>query len=117
MRLDGSLRRPLCAFAGEPVHAVAGIGNPERFFMLLEQHGLTISRHPLPDHAGFDPSAPDFEDGRAVVMTEKDAVKLGRREAASLWYVPVDLCMDEKSGRELLDAIEARCRQRQDSAS
>ncbi len=113
--LDNSSRRPLAEFAGTLVHAVAGIGNPERFFALLESKGLSIRRHALPDHAAFDPSATVFSDGQPVLMTEKDAVKLGGEPAASLWYVPVDLVMDGESAALLIEAIETRCKQRQDS--
>lgn len=114
-RLDGATKRPLDEFSGTPVHAVAGIGNPERFFRLLEGRGLSIERHALPDHGTFDPSAPEFSDGRPVLVTEKDAVKLGTNGSASYWYVPVDLAMDEDSATAMLDAIETRCRRRQDT--
>lgn len=115
VRLDDAEQRPLTDFAGTAVHAVAGIGNPERFFGLLESLEIDVRRHALPDHAGFDPSMPEFSDGLPVLMTEKDAVKLGRVDGASHWYVPVDLSMDEDSALELLEAIETRCQRRQDS--
>jgi tetraacyldisaccharide 4'-kinase len=112
--LDGSESKPLEAFAGAPVDAVAGIGNPERFFRLLERHGLTVVRHPLPDHAGFDPNRVAPGAGRAILVTEKDAVKLDPLTAGSVWYVPVELQIDDAAGSTLLDTIETRCRQVQD---
>ena len=113
--IDHSRRRPLAGFTGSPVHAVAGIGNPERFFGLLEEKGLSIRRHAVPDHAAFDPSAPEFDDGQPVLMTEKDAVKLAMDVDESHWYVPVDLIMDGAKATDLLEAIETRCKQRQDN--
>lgn len=57
------------------VHAVAGIGNPERFFTTLCQQGFAIITHPFPDHHRFQRDDVTFADERAVLMTEKDAVK------------------------------------------
>jgi tetraacyldisaccharide 4'-kinase len=113
--LDNTRSEPLESFADAPVVAVAGIGNPERFFRLLERHGLTVIRQPLPDHARFDPDSASFGAGRTLLVTEKDAVKLDPASAGPVWYVPVDLEMDDAAASALLDAIETRCRQRQDS--
>ena len=98
MRLEGSLlhrmtdandRRPASAFAGETLHAVAGIGNPERFFLHLRAIGLRIEPHAFPDHHAFRPEELVFGDGRALVMTEKDAVKLRRAAQPHWWVLPV----------------------------
>jgi tetraacyldisaccharide 4'-kinase len=113
--LDDSRSEPLESFADAPVVAVAGIGNPERFFRLLERHGLTVIRQPLPDHAGFDPGSASFGAGRTMLVTEKDAVKLDPSSAGPVWYVPVDLKMDDSAASSLLDAIETCCLRRQDS--
>ena len=113
--LDGTRAESLESFAGTPVAAVAGIGNPERFFQLLERHGLTVIRHPLPDHAGFDPGSASLGADRTILVTEKDAVKLDALSPGAVWYVPVEVAMDDAASRELLDAIETRCRHRQDS--
>ncbi|MGY0220071.1 tetraacyldisaccharide 4'-kinase [Endozoicomonadaceae bacterium StTr2] len=75
-------------------HAVAGIGNPERFFRGLEQAGWTIIRHPFPDHHAYDPSDLAFGDELPVIMTEKDAVKCHHFAASkgleNSWYLPVE---------------------------
>jgi tetraacyldisaccharide 4'-kinase len=59
----------------EPIHALAGIGNPERFFKTLDSLELTYYAHCYSDHHQF--SIKDFEIYRSdtVVMTEKDAIK------------------------------------------
>ena len=87
---DPACRRPLSAFAGAPVHAVAGIGHPERFFVALEAGGLGIVRHPFPDHHRFRPADLDFAGAKTVLMTEKDAVKCEGLAAADAWAVPAD---------------------------
>jgi len=61
-------------FRDGPVHAVAGIGNPERFFSSLRDLGLNVIPHPFPDHHHFLPGELEFSDDRPVIMTEKDAV-------------------------------------------
>ena len=82
--------RPLEAFRGESVHALAGIGNPKRFFRQLEGFGLRLVEHPLADHARLTPRDIEFPDGLPVLMTEKDAVKCLGFASARHWYVPVD---------------------------
>ncbi len=58
------------------VHALAGIGDPERFFTALESQGLTVIRHPFPDHHGYTPADLPTDDTRPILVTSKDAVKL-----------------------------------------
>jgi tetraacyldisaccharide 4'-kinase len=85
------LTAPLASFAGKRVHALAGIGNPERFFAMLESGGMIVERHPLADHHQYTGAELAFDDALPVLMTEKDAVKcaalVGEREA---WVVPVE---------------------------
>jgi tetraacyldisaccharide 4'-kinase len=61
--------------AGKRAHAVAGIGNPDRFFRLLADLGVSASTHAFPDHHCFSAADLAFERGDAILMTEKDAVK------------------------------------------
>jgi len=81
--------RPLDAFAGQRVHAVAAIGNPERFFLGLRAHGIDVVAHPFPDHHAFVASDFAFADELPVLMTEKDAVKCVGFANARFWCVPV----------------------------
>jgi tetraacyldisaccharide 4'-kinase len=105
VRLSDGLSRPLEAFAGTPVHAVAAIGNPERFFSLLEGRGLTLIRHPLPDHAVVPGDLLEPGDGPPVMMTSKDAVKCRQRPSRA-WEVPVCARL-EGDGLEILSKILA----------
>jgi tetraacyldisaccharide 4'-kinase len=68
----------LAHFQGKRVHAIAGIGAPERFFQTLRSLGIEATTHVFPDHHDFKQSDLDFEDCDAVMMTEKDAVKCSR---------------------------------------
>lgn len=68
---------PAGYLAGRGVLALAGIGNPERFFTMLEVDGARVEGVSLDDHAA--PTRAHAEallgDGRPVIITEKDAVK------------------------------------------
>jgi len=102
--LAGGERRSLASFAGVRVHAVAGIGNPERFFTALRSAGLSIVPHAFADHHDFSAADLDFADGVPLLMTEKDAVKCARF-AQSNWYAaPAKARLPES----FFDAIAAR---------
>ena len=109
-RLNGSLTRPLAGFADTTVHALAGIGNPGRFFDLLRAHRIQVIEHPSADHAVLATSDLEFSDDFDVFMTEKDAVKLGTNLADKYWYIPVALHMDSAQATPLLERIESRLR-------
>lgn len=85
--LAGGAARPLADFRDRPVHAVAGIGHPERFFTALRAAGLEVIAHPFPDHHALTAADIDFGDGLPVLMTEKDAVKLPAALEGA-WQVP-----------------------------
>lgn len=86
--LAGEGTRPLATFRGKAVHAVAGVGNPSRFFAALESLGIRVVRHPFPDHHPFSAGDLAFGDGQPVLMTEKDAVKCRGLDLPDAWYVP-----------------------------
>ena len=86
---DATTRRPLQDFAGQRVHAVAGIGNPTRFFALLRSAGIDAIGHAFADHHPYQPRDLDFGDDSPVLMTEKDAIKCAAFARANLWQVPV----------------------------
>ena len=96
---------PLEAFRGRPVHAVAGIGNPQRFFADLRARGLEILEHPFPDHHALSAADLDFADRLVVLMTEKDAVKCRGLAQPRLWYVPVEATFSEADSRRLLELV------------
>ena len=99
----------LSALRGRPLLAAAGIGDPERFFTMLEDAGLTIARLPLADHAAFD-ALPWPADTADVVVTEKDAVKLAGRALGRtrVWVATLDFGLPDALARALRDALPAR---------
>lgn len=105
--LASAEQRPLARFVGERIHAVAGIGNPERFFRQLEELGLVLDRHPFPDHHVFAPGDLAFGDRLPVFMTEKDAVRLGPKVPESAWSVPVSAVLPGDFAEELLASVKA----------
>lgn len=96
----GSLRRT-------PVHAIAGIGFPERFFRELERQGFELVRHAYPDHYPFQPADLQFADGLPIIMTEKDAVKCRRLvpTGAPCWYLAVEAEPDPRLGPWLTERL------------
>ena len=113
-RVNGSLTRALSGFKDTTVHAVAGIGNPQRFFDLLRENGIQVIEHEFRDHAAINFSELQFGDEFEVFMTEKDAVKFKQKLPDKFWMVPVDLTMDDAAVEKLLDGIETRLRARGD---
>lgn len=92
---DRTKEQPLSAFAGQSVIAVAGIGNPERFFQMLRDHGLRVEGKSFPDHHQF--TQDDIPVSTCpVLMTEKDAVKCHEFSAGcDRWFVvPVTAHID-----------------------
>jgi tetraacyldisaccharide 4'-kinase len=96
---------PLAAFAGQRVHALAGIGHPARFFATLREAGVEPIEHPFPDHHAYSPADIRFGDGCAVLMTEKDAVKCGPFAGSEHWAVPVDAQLEAAFERRLGDLL------------
>ena len=109
-RLNGSLSRPIDRFANTTEHGVAAIGNPSRFFDMLRINGMQVIEHALPDHAKPSRADLEFDDDFDVVMTEKDAVKLGANLGDRYWYVPVDLVIDEVEAGPWLEQVSSRLR-------
>ena len=108
----GGAVKALDSFAGTSVHAVAGIGNPERFFNMLRAHGIEVTGHPLPDHARLQAADICFADERPVLMTEKDAVKCAKLAGPHHWYVPVTAGFGGGEADVLLDVVTRAIQQR-----
>jgi tetraacyldisaccharide 4'-kinase len=102
----GAVARALADFRGAAVHAVAGIGNPQRFFALLRAAGLEPIEHVFPDHHRFTAAELRFGDALPIVMTEKDAVKCARLGVERAWCLPVTAELD--AGAALLTRIAPR---------
>jgi len=90
-------------FSGQKVHAIAGIGQPKRFFSQLSNIGLDVIEHPFSDHYSYNIGDLDFNDHLPVFMTEKDAVKCinlfnesqDNQLLERLWVVPLEVTLSD----------------------
>ncbi len=117
MRLDGvrfhALADPArtcgaAELAGRPLHALAGIGDPARFFRTLDALGLSFVAHPFPDHHAYTAADLRFGDDAVLLMTEKDAVKCAGLIAGEAWVLPVSAVVDDGLIEKILEKIDGR---------
>lgn len=101
VNLQDQRRQPLTDWQGQTVHAVAGIGDPQRFFAQLQSAGLQVITHAFPDHHIYSSADLRFTDKLPVLMTEKDAVKCQEFVSENYWSVPADAVLTDG----LADAI------------
>ena len=102
-------RRGLSDFRDTTVHAVAGIGNPARFFAQLGARGVICREHVFPDHHRFEGVDLAFADELPVLMTEKDAVKCTEFDDPRLWYVPAELVdRESRIANEVIRLLKER---------
>lgn len=99
---------------GTRIHAISGIGNPQRFFDLLQQLPFHVETHAFPDHHRF--TSEDFEalvmpDNETIVMTEKDAVKCVEFARPNFWYVSVAVKLPAEFEALLLEQIGSLVRE------
>lgn len=104
--LAGGECRELSQLGSETVHAVAGIGNPSRFFDLLRRHGMRVEEHAFPDHHAYVENDLKIDGGLPVLMTEKDAVKCRRLPCRNCWVVHVDVQPDARFVHRLSIALK-----------
>ena len=101
------------ALGSRRIHAVAGIGDPARFFRHLEALGLEVVPHPFPDHHAYVASDLEFGESLPIVMTEKDAVKCEHFAAAAepgFWVLPVSAELDPAFGAMLEGKLRGKLR-------
>lgn len=105
--LDNGRTAIAADLAGLNLHAVAGIGNPQRFFDSLKLLGLSFVSHPFPDHHPYQAGDLQFEGAQAILMTEKDAVKCAAFAQPHWWYLEVDAQVSEALGEHILNIIRS----------
>lgn len=94
-------------FAAQRVHAVAGIGVPQRFFAHLAALGVQCEAHAFPDHHRYVAGDLAFA-GDAVLATEKDAVKLRGLSALPVWVLPVDAQVEPDLATFVMEKVDGR---------
>lgn len=91
------------------ITAVAGIGNPARFFAMLRNAGLSFQEVALPDHYDFAADSFDHIQADIILMTEKDAVKCvhfaSLKNDSRLWVVPVTACIEDAWIAQILEKL------------
>jgi tetraacyldisaccharide 4'-kinase len=87
--IDPSRTAEASDFIGKRIEAVAGIGNPSRFFDALHRLGLDPVCHVFPDHHAFAPEDLVLPDAEVILMTDKDAIKCQAFADPRMWRLPV----------------------------
>lgn len=103
--LGGGRERGLEVFAGQRVHAVAGIAHPERFFQMLRDRDIGVVPHAFADHHAFVPADLAFASRLPVLMTEKDAVKCAAFAGPGQFVVPLEAELPAALWVALLDRL------------
>ncbi len=89
------------------VHAVAGIGNPAKFYKTLSNLGLNPIPHSFPDHYQFVEEDLEFGDSLPIIMTEKDAARCLELDNKNIWYLSIEASFEDKEfEREVLNKIK-----------
>jgi tetraacyldisaccharide 4'-kinase len=94
-------------FAGKRIFAVAGIGNPARFFNHLRQLSLEFVEHAFPDHHQFQVGDLQMLGADIILMTEKDAVKCLKFPLTNIWVLPVQAEVVGGLGDKVIEKIES----------
>jgi tetraacyldisaccharide 4'-kinase len=104
---DGADAGALASWAGRRVQAMAGIGNPERFFDTLRAAGLQVQAQRFPDHHVYDAqSLPKADAACPLLMTEKDAVKCRPFAPPESYVLPVRVALDPAVITPLLNRLK-----------
>ncbi|MBN2646708.1 MAG: tetraacyldisaccharide 4'-kinase [Thiotrichales bacterium] len=101
---------PVEAFSTQTVQALAGIGNPARFFATLEPLVAGMQTRVFNDHHPFQLSDFDeFNSEKPLIMTAKDAVKcetFARQLTAKNWWaLEVETEVDDQLVRLILQKL------------
>ena len=90
------------------VHAIAGVGNPNRFFDLLLRLGFEFDKNPFPDHHKYNKRDLYYLDHLPILMTEKDAAKCKHFNNSKIWY----LSIESKIESQFIDRLEEKLNDR-----
>ncbi|WP_273203950.1 tetraacyldisaccharide 4'-kinase [Marinobacter subterrani] len=99
-------QKPLSGLRGQAVRAVAGIGNPSRFFDTLRNLGAEVTEVAFPDHHRFRPSDLSAGHDEMIVMTAKDAVKCRGFAPDNAWTLTVNARLPDGFRDAFLERIQ-----------
>ncbi len=102
-------RKRLDFFRGQKMHALAGIGNPERFFSTLDELAVEHVDHVFADHHGFIATDLELADdfSTQLVMTEKDWVKCAAFADENMWYLEINAHLNAMLQTKLMNELTA----------
>lgn len=92
-------------FSGKQMAAIAGIGQPNKFFKQLVLMGLAVKEIPFPDHHVYTPQELDVISCEILLMTEKDAVKCRQFAKAHHWVLPVSAIIQGDLMTKLIESL------------
>ncbi|MBU3695526.1 tetraacyldisaccharide 4'-kinase [Dechloromonas sp.] len=105
---DPARRCTASALFGRKLHAMAGIGDPGRFFRTLSELGLQFEAHPFPDHHDYVAADLTFAGDGVLLMTEKDAVKCAGLTTGEAWVLPVEAALSPALIDLILEKLRGR---------
>jgi len=104
--INGDEVRFVSDFQFKKVNAVAAIGNPERFFQVLEGNNIKVLRHAFNDHHAYQTSDLQFQNSLPIIMTEKDAVKCRQFNLQNAWYLPVSAQLNRDLAENIIEQLK-----------
>jgi tetraacyldisaccharide 4'-kinase len=108
IELTSGATMSLDKLSGQRVWGLAGIGNPDRFYDLLESFDAQVDRVAIADHGSCSLEQLLAERQQPIIMTSKDAVKYGHSAPANAWSVPVAVQFEPAERDGLLGAIKTK---------
>ena len=102
---DETTKISLSTLEDKTVNAVAGIGNPSRFFNCLKNYNINVLERSFPDHYTYNLDDFSFSDDFPILLTEKDAVKCRYLPVRDIWVVPVVANLDQSFKNKFLDQV------------
>ncbi len=108
VNLKTAATKPLTELTAQPYHALAGIGNPNKFFQALAAYAPAYKNHIFPDHHKFTNTDINFNDLKPILMTEKDAVKCSAFATEQHWFVPLKTELPEHFFQQLLTLLKSK---------
>ncbi len=104
--LNPDITASAAEFRDQTLHAIAGIGHPQRFFSYLQEMGLHFTPHAFPDHHRYSAAELNYPGANALLMTEKDAVKCAGFADEHYWVLRVDAQIDPALAQNILEKLD-----------
>ncbi|URL07423.1 tetraacyldisaccharide 4'-kinase [Avibacterium sp. 21-595] len=107
IHLQTGEKRPLRDFTEQPITAIAGIGNPQRFFTMLQTLSMNVvTSQAFQDHQAYHLALFEkFDQNQPLFMTEKDAVKCQNFAQPNWWYVPVEAEITSPQSKQFISEL------------